>query len=476
MAEDRMIYTGSLQYNGIEFTFAFDGEQLRLIPPAGEWESIRRKWFMKELGKGMYTFGPLPKMEVPFLIGTCNESSKRLVFIPWRGATIAYQNSVLIVSVASYIECQTGDYPISKMSFTCPELDCIYPVTKGYSCSFDAQAVQTTGVFTVQTEDYSDTTTEKHPCTIDGVEVQISFGISRGFSMDVCKPPITLRSSMIVEFAPTKDYAFLMRVWYVVKEFIQFMCYRRNVFLPSAELSTPAGNELTRQVGTLYILDETGDNEPEILKKGRYIKVSHILGHEHLILNDIAAHTLYTRHLPDSYASGNRINAARFVMATAAFEWEFSRTYPDGVTKSESTLNAEQTAAAQLQKLIDESSGRKLKSIYKFLKKLTSSSSLQAKIIQVGRDFDEIIGVFGKRLYSLNNTELLYSDVGQRLADQRNHYAHGDLDIDFIDLALLDVVYLERILYAMQLKYYGVEAKSIQHAVNDLFGCGVYIK
>jgi hypothetical protein len=88
---------------------------------------------------------------------------------------------------------------------------------------------------------------------------------------------------------------------------------------------------------------------------------------------------------------------------------------------------------------------------------------------------DTIIGIFGQRLYSLNNTELLYSEIGKRIADQRNHYAHGDLDIDFIDLALLDVVYLERIIYAMQLQFYGVEAKSIQQAVNELFACGVYI-
>jgi hypothetical protein len=472
---DHTIYTGTIKYNQYDFTYVFDHNLLRLIPTPGKSDEIITNWFMKELAKGTYTFGPLPKMETPFLIGWCNETGAKLIFLPWRGANISRENSVLLVRIAAFIECRSKNQSISKISFTSPELDCIYPVTQGYSCYFDTQGVNSTGVIKVQTEDFSETTTEKRTFTIDGIEVQVSFGISRSFSTSVGQPPLSLHSTMIMEFAPTEDYAFLMRAWFVAKEFIQYMCYRRNVFLPSAVLSTPAGNGMTRQCATLFVLGETGDNEFEVLKNGRYIKLPHLLGHEHQILNDIAARTLYTRHLPDTYESGNRINAARFVMTTAAFEWEFSRSYPDGIKKSESTLKAEQEAAAAIQKLIDDSKTSKVRSIYKFLYKLTSSSSLQSEVIHIGKNMDTIIGIFGQRLYSLNNTELLYSEIGKRIADQRNHYAHGDLDIDFIDLALLDVVYLERIIYAMQLQFYGVEAKSIQQAVNELFACGVYI-
>ncbi len=74
----------------------------------------------------------------------------------------------------------------------------------------------------------------------------------------------------------------------------------------------------------------------------------------------------------------------------------------------------------------------------------------------------KIIDVFGKQLYSLNGEELVYSEMGKRLGDQRNHFAHGDLDKDFIDLSLLDLIFLERIVHAMQLKYYGIETRKIQ--------------
>lgn len=62
--------------------------------------------------------------------------------------------------------------------------------------------------------------------------------------------------------------------------------------------------------------------------------------------------------------------------------------------------------------------------------------------------------------------------MGKRLSDQRNHFAHGDLDQDFIDLSLLDLIFLEYIIYAIQLKHYNIEIPKIQNAINDLFHCG----
>lgn len=80
---------------------------------------------------------------------------------------------------------------------------------------------------------------------------------------------------------------------------------------------------------------------------------------------------------------------------------------------------------------------------YKFLKRLIKSDPLQIEISQIGKDFDEIVGIFGKALYHMNGEQLIYFEMGQRLGDQRNHYAHGDLDKEFIGTSLLDLMYME---------------------------------
>lgn len=72
-------------------------------------------------------------------------------------------------------------------------------------------------------------------------------------------------------------------------------------------------------------------------------------------------------------------------------------------------------------------------------------------------------------LYQLNNENLVYSEMGERLANQRNHFAHGDLDKDFIGLSLLDLIYVEYVIYALQLKHYGVADDCIRKLINDLF-------
>ena len=103
------------------------------------------------------------------------------------------------------------------------------------------------------------------------------------------------------------------------------------------------------------------------------------------------------------------------------------------------------------------------------MKKSISFSPLHAEITQTGKDLSGIVGAFGNRLYRINGEELIYTEMGQRLAQQRNSFAHGNLDKDFKGSSLLDLVFMEYILYAMQLKRYGIKDMDIQKAINDLF-------
>lgn len=468
MAEELELYTGNLRYKDIDFTFVFDKAELRMIPPKDKEYEIEWEWGKKPLGNGAFTWGdPIP-VGVDFLVGECNETKHHIVFLPKQGATLGIYNSMVRIPLAAYVICKYDRDSIDRVSFSCPEINYIHPVNQAISLTLPVEEFQGKGIVSVSTKDFDRTTTETRTFTVDGKEIKAYFGISRSVSTNIHEPPLRLESSLMFEFDAINDYQFVHRLWWIAREFVRFLCYRKNVFIPKVELSAPVEGGKHEAFATMYLLEQDGETESNTLKKGRFIKQVRISGHEGEILSDIAEDTLYLRHLPDTYQSGRHINAARFVMITAAFEWEFRRLYPNGVEKSEATVEAEKAVSERIQEHIDETGGRQ-KKIYKRLKKLVKSDSLKTEIVQMGTDFTGIIGAFGDHLYRINGQKLMYTEMGQRLADQRNHFAHGDLDKDFIGLSLLDLIYLEYVIYAMQLKFYGIDNVEIQRAINELF-------
>ena len=468
MAEELAFYTGTLQYRDIDFTFAFDKNELRLIPPREKENEIEWDWGWKPLGNGAYTLGnPIP-VGVDYLIGECNETRHRIIFLPKQGAFLGLYNSVVYIPLAAYVICKYDRDSIDRVSISCPEINYIHPVNQAIRLALPVDESQNEGVVTVSTQGFDVTTTEEQVFIVDDKEIKVYFGISRFVSNRIHEAPLRLDSFLTFEFEAIEDYQFIYRLWWIAREFVRFLCYRKNVFIPKVELAAPFEGGKHETFATMYLLGQDGETEPDALKKGCYIKQVHISGHEGEILTDIADDNLYLRHLPETYQSGQHINAARFVMITSAFEWEFRRLYPGGVKKSVATIEAEKAVSESIQKLIDETSGKQKKK-YKFLKRLVKSDPLQSEIIQMGEDFSGIIGTFGVHLYKLNEQELKYAEMGQRLAVQRNHFAHGDLDKDFIGLSLLDLIYLQYVVYAMQLKYYGVRDVEIRKAINELF-------
>lgn len=463
----RQHFTGVVEYRGIKFTFSMVGEELRLIPPKEKEQEIEWEWGMTRLANGAYSFGkPLP-VEEDYLVGDCNETRQKMVFIPIQGSYLGIINSTVSIKLMAYVSYNHYADTIDRISFTCPELNYIFPINQAYSMEVPVDD-GSSGVIEIKTLQYDATTTDKQIFCIDEKEVSVLFGVSRTVSRRIEDTPLCLETALIFEFAPTGDFSFIIRLWRIAKDFIRFLCYRNNVDLPEIHLAAPYKDGKHDSFATLFFFCEEKNVELDTLKRGRYIKQVYISGYEGKILDDIAKGFLYLRHLPETYHIGRTINAARFIMITAAFEWEFRQSYPNGIVKSEKTKRAEETVTAHIQQCIEQTSGKE-KDIYRFLRKLVKSDSLQTEIVQMGKDYSEILDVFGDSLYRQNGQTLNYSEMGARLSAQRNHFAHGDLDKDFIGLSLLDVVYMELVVYAMQLRKYGLEISQIQKAINDLF-------
>ena len=464
------VYTGTLQYEDDEYMFVLSNGELRLIPVLEEKRESMWKFAKKEIAKGVYIQGDIPRMQQDVLVGYCNENGKKIIFLPKKVEYISKENVVLIVDLEAYIICKSSYNSIDRIRFNGPEINCIHPTNLAVDRTLNIDTFNANGVFSVTAKDYASTTTQKQKFAVDGKNVSIHFDVSRTMSKKNWEPPMTLLSEMVFDFDATEDYRFILNLWYIAKQFVQLLCYRKNIRYSKVELAAPCEEGKHERFAELYVLSDEMETEIQTLKDGRYIKQLYIAGYEGQILSDIANNKLYLRHLPESFQYGQRIDAARFVMITAAFEWEFDRLYPHGIPKSKQRAEAELKASQKLNKLIEANTG-KLKTIYKaLLKCIERKPNLANKVEKIGSDMGEILKPFGTQLYEvLNKEHLNYGDMGKRLADQRNHFAHGDLDKDFIGLSLLDLVFLQQIVYAIQLKVSGVEDRRIQRAINDLF-------
>lgn len=467
--------TGSLFFKDIDFTFVLEQEELHLIPPEEKRSIIEWEWKLKKLEpNGPYVPADPIYVNESQLIGRCNETGNKIVFLPKQGADLGFRKHIVVVELCAYVEFRLGAEKIDRIEITCSELNYIYIANQGVSYDLGPE-YDKRGIISIETPDYEFTTSENQVFEAFGKQVSMCYGISRTVQFGVTQTPINLTSSLIFDFEETDDYSFVFNLYRIARSFIRFCCYRRSIYITEAVLSSPYKGTTHLNVATMHIFKQEGAVEIEPLKKGRFIKQEYLSGKEGSIIADIANNRLYMRHWPDSYESGKRINEARFVMITAAFEWEFRRLYPDGIKKSEKTIIAENNVIENLTELINSSKGKE-KSIYKRLASYVRSDSLQPEISHIGKELADIITLFGERLYKLNGEVLNYNDMGKRLSKQRNDFAHGNLDKDFDGLAFLDLIFMERIIYAMQLKYYGLEDVIIQKSINDLFRSGIMIK
>ena len=467
-------YTGELSFRDIVFRFVYKQGELRLYPDERDKEVIQHEWLMKAVRPGVYVNGDPLLMEESFLEGRCHELRGGIVFLTQIGSYINSVNCTLIVTVLSIIKRTTRCVTASRLSLFGTCIDYVFPVNRAWKSDFIWDEAQNNGVVSITTSDFDSTTSKRFKVEVGGKEVCAYFSVGWTISHNIDNPPITLSSSLSFEFEETSDYSFLLELWYQAKRFLGFMTNQSDVGPLSGRLGHRVENGKYRSFAEMKLAEQMPDFDVTHLSKGRYLTLDKLEGNEEKLFQDVSSNSIYLRHLPRANKDKHVIDASRFVLVTAAFEWEFQRLYPDGVPKKDVRLEGEKQALEIIDREIESSTGE-TKQALKRAKLSIGFTNLQSKVIHAAKQFSPVIEVFGKRLYDLNGEEFKYSKIGERLAEQRNNFAHGNIDKDFEGVAILDLVYLGYLVLAMQLRYLGISDKGIQKAINVQFGTHIAV-
>ena len=298
--------------------------------------------------------------DVSYLVANRAANSGHYIFfvsqIPFEnvGDDVLYTSQK--VQIYYHIEMIGKPLSFSKMVLESPELDYFYSTNHG----IEPKTTEVEGemLFSVTSVPHV-RNSKSFSFVIDGETVKCTLGVSVTRHTK-SKTPISLKAYLRCEFEPTNDVGMILRIYNIVRSFLNFICYRKNTCITKVSLHGVCGEMeesplfATREkgkilkVGYLSIPAKYDAEEQKIIER----TIEYVWFGERVsdVLQLISDKKLYTEHIPVSYDDGKRINVAKFVLTTAAFEWN-ANSFLD-IPKSSSREQIKQDVLESINELV----------------------------------------------------------------------------------------------------------------------------
>lgn len=448
-----MNFIGNTKLWGIDYFYVKDDQYLTLYRVTPERQSIQ-----------IITGGGIGEICKEMIVGN-DRSKKTMVFYveDFPKNESDYKKDEYRFVVTKYMVLNWGRPELTKISFIGPEINCIYPPI----AAIDKFERNEQDQFLFQLKQFSEMNTKKSYFEVDGKRVEVYFGKEINISNKTDRQPVTINSALYFRFDGTTDYKFIGKLCHIGKEFIQYLCYRKNVQFNNIFVY----GTKRQKIGKFKFENSNYVIEKKPLEKGRCIQLKSIEGYEGNILKEIADETLYTVHLPDSYQDSLIFNEARFLLITGAFEWTYQRVYPDSKISS-SRKKANEAVLQKLKPLEADARGKEKGWYKKFIKEIENNclKSLQDKIAQTGKKYKNVLLRYCEGMAPYAKAQPFdFVNIGKEIATQRNNYAHGNIDKEYREDALPGIVILEYTIYCMQLALCEIPEDKIILAIDQLF-------
>lgn len=410
--------------------------------------------------------------KLPYVIGNDLDTGKNVVFfvseVPFDDDGIILWSSSTRQVYYYFLFCPSWDHlGIDHVDFSFKELDIFFPLSKGLKRELSPEDRH----FKIETVPYEETK-ETLEVLVNEKAVNVELGILQKMRGDASQP-IELSAILGCYFEKTLDIEFILNLYSIFKRLFCFLCHRKSVRMNKLKLFGTSDRGYQMEIGEFHILFETAvvESKKIIQKTIKYPTISsHFTNLIQLVSND----RLYFEHIPKDDEASHHITVSSFILDTAAFEWTFNQCYGD-IPISAYRKEVKDDILSVLSELPESKNyNSKKKGELKLYTKIVTNidRNLSEKILYALKDFNDVLLVFIKNLYRMNNMKFdknSYKQIADDLQYQRNAYAHGDIDKKLATNIISDTIILEWINYCLVLKSVGYNNNEMFNIINAIF-------
>lgn len=287
--------------------------------------------------------------------------------------------------------------------------------------------------------------------------------------------PIFANSRFITEFSNPVDIDAVIKAFEYTLRFFLYVTYRANVNIRKADLFTMNEKDGHDYLGIIVF------SQDELPEKNKDAK-RHLIVYNDLkektakIFNSIKNEDISLQHVCSNYDAKHSYPISRVIMILAAFERVYGSIYGKDTNRSDEYIEIKAKVVELIEELRIKSTGKR-KTAAKTLRDYVYNrdASFSSNTAYALKDCVEIMEPFIKKKYR-GEYEDVVNEISERVGIIRNGVAHCKLDYDLEAIHLTDILVMEELLYAMQLKHVGLTSHECHKAIGRLFNEHIYFK
>ncbi len=454
------MYLGNIDYKGVNFNFAFNGEKLTLCPKAGNEEDA---WTLVDPNEEYDDFFtdtlPLIMDDMHLLLDADNFNVQLVLFT--EGCFVCTRKCTNInfsLNVYCYFEL-TENAQVERIEFKSKLLNYIYDI-QSLKKSIKRESQESEAVKAVLLAAKS---TDLGTFEVDGREIAVSSENTLSTISKVGCFPVGGDTSLYFTFSPTDNYVFLDKLIRYAREFLSFcsLCYDVEydaiVFQASDSISIKKGDD---DISAPYFYDvgkrlpvKSQTEIPQMFDEGKFIPINENSDFVSTLLSAARDDKLYIEHLAHEFSKVRYYDLSRLIFIVIGFEWEFYQNFPNGIkhsTQHYKTVELIENAFEDAKKKYRPNS-RQRREMKRLLKIAREDDSFSAKMRAVAERYPTLLEGIGNWHYKHYDRLYILEDTAKRLQGFRNAFAHGNVYFEYDEKLHQDVMFLERVMFALQL-------------------------